>query len=304
MVGQDASSWRISLDVSVSRGLSGGHPETEGLTAGGQIMETVLHAHEVTLDLTRYELGLTRSFNENWDAFVRIPYFIKDQRATVVFPHGGSPEEREAAIRNGFAHHRTDVYEGFSDIELGAGWKKRGLLGDGSIFRFSLGVAIPTGATEPDPLVAGDLGLVHNHVQFGNGTFDPILDVYYGRPLNEKWAVSLYGKGRFPLYKNDHGYRGSIEGTFIPRISFLPNKRLSLSAGLAANYYDYTQWSGRRDPNSGQFSLNASLSAGYKFNEHLTGSLSVLLPLYTESFSGEDALDPAPTFALSAAWTF
>jgi len=303
-VGQDAASWRVSLDFAVSRGLSGGHPETEGLTADGRLVETVLHRHEVTLDLTRYELGLTRTFDAHWDAFMRIPYFIKDQHAEVLFPYGGTPEEREDAIRNGFIHHRTDLYEGFSDIELGVGWKKRGLLGEGSIFRFSLGVTIPSGATEPDPLVAGDLGLEHNHIQFGNGTFDPILDFYYGKPLGSKFAFSLYGKGRFPLYENNHGYQGGIEGALIPRVSWLVNKKLSLSAGLAANYYDYTTWSGRRDPNSGQFTLNAALGAGYKFNEHLTGSLSVLLPLYTDTFSGEDSLDPAPTFGVSAAWSF
>ena len=304
MVGQDAGSWRVSLDVSVSRGLSGGHPETEGLTADGRLVETVLHQHEVELDLTRFELGLTRTFNANWDAFVRIPYFIKDQQASVVFPLGGTDEERADTIRNGYAHHRTDTYEGFSDIELGVGWKKKGLLGEGSVFRFSLGLAIPTGATEEDPLVAGDLGQIHNHVQFGNGTFDPILDFYYGKPLSSHWAFSVYGKGRFPLYENDHGFQGGMEGSLIPRITWLPTKKLSVSAGLAANYYDYTEWSGRRDPNSGQFTLNAALSAGYKFSERLTGSFSVLLPLYTDSFSEEDALDPAPTFAVSAAWSF
>ena len=304
MIGQDAGSWRVSMDVSMSRGLSGGHPETEGLTADGRLVETVLHQHEVELDLTRFELGITRTFSANWDGFLRIPYFIKDQQASVIFPFGGTDEERADAIRNGYAHHRTETYEGFSDLELGVGWKKKGLLGEGSIFRFSLGLTIPAGATEEDPLVAGDLGLVHNHVQFGNGTFDPLIDVYYGRPLGSHWAFSVYGKARIPLYENSHGFQGGFEGTLIPRLTWLAGKKLSLSAGLAANYYDYTEWNGRRDPNSGQFTLNAALSAGYKFSESFTASLSVLAPLYTDSFSTEDALDPAPVVAVSAAWTF
>ena len=90
----------------------------------------------------------------------------------------------------------------------------------------------------------------------------------------------------------------------LPRVTCLASKKLSLSAGVAANYYGYSEWNGRRDPNSGQFTLNASLGAGYKFSEHLTGSVNVLLPLYTDTFSGEDALDPTPTLSLSAAWTF
>ena len=304
MVGQDAGAWRASLDFSLSRGLSGGHLETDGLTPDGQVIETVPHAHGVTLDLMRYEMGLTRTFDANWDAFIRIPYFIKDQRAEVVFPNGGTAEERDAAIRNGLAHHRTGVYEGFSDLEAGVGWKKRGFLGEGTVFRFSLGVAIPVGDTVTDPLVAGDLGLEHLHIQFGNGTFDPILDFYAGKPLNDKWALSLYGKGRFPLYENTHGYRGSLEGMLIPRITFLPSKKLSLAAGVAANYFGYTEWSGRRDPNSGQFTVNGALSAGYKFNEHLTASASVLMPVYTNSFSEEDTLEPAPTLGFSLGWTF
>lgn len=256
------------------------------------------------MDLTVYELGISRTFDDKWDAFIRIPYFIKDQRAETVFPNGGTPEERDAATRGGYAHHRTDVYEGFADLECGVGRRMRGLFGDDSVLRFTLGLTIPTGATESDPLAAGDIGLEHLHVQFGNGTFDPLVDFYLGVPLSKDLAFSVYAKGRFPLYENIHGYRGSTEGTLIPRVTWLPNKLLSVSTGIAANYYGYSEWHGRQDPNSGQFTLNASLGAGYKFSEHLTASLNLLLPLYSDTFSDEDALDPAPTLSLSGAWTF
>ncbi len=268
------------------------------------MVDVVEHAHKVELDLTRYEASLSRTFNDTWDAVIRIPYFVKDQTADVLFPNGGSAEDRAAAIRSGYAHHRTAVYEGFADIEATAGWRKRDLLGEGTIFRFSFGLALPVGDTQNDPLTAGDLGQQHLHIQFGNGTFDPLLDCYLGIPLSEKWALSLYGRGRFPIYENSKGYRGSIEGSLIPRVTYLPNKKLSLSAGLSADYYGYSEWNGRRDPNSGQFTLNASLGAGYKFSERFTASLNLLLPLYTDTFSGEDALDPAPTFSISTAWTF
>ncbi len=293
------------MDISTSRGLSGGHPETEGINAAGEVIETVLHAHEVELDLTRYELGISRTFDDQWDAFVRIPYLVKDQTAAVVFPNGGTAEERAAAIRSGYTHHRTDLYEGFADIEAGVGWRKQGtFLGDDSIFRFSLGFALPNGRTESDPLAAGDLGQFHTHIQFGNGTLDPLLDFYLGVPFTKKVALSLFGRSRLPFYENIHGYRGSVEASLVPRVTWLPSKNLSFSTGLAANYYGYSEWHGRRDPNSGQFTINAILGAGYKWNEHLTTSLTVLLPVYTDTFSSEDALDPAPTFALSAGWNF
>ncbi len=305
MVGQDGSSWRLSLDVASSRGLAGGHPEEEGVTADGRVINVSEHAHRVELDLTRYEAGLSRTFDERWDAFVRVAWFVKEQKADVLFEEGTPAEDQDAAIRSGRNHHRSAVYKGFSDIEAGVGWRKRDILGEGTVFRLSLGLALPSGDYErEDPLRAGDEGKEHLHIQFGNGTLDPVADFYLGIPVAKKWAFSLYGKGRFPFYANSAGFHGGVEGMLIPRLTWLATKNFSISGGVAGNYYGYSEWSDRRDPNSGQFAVNASLSLGYKFNEHLTGSVSALLPLYTKTFSGGDSLDPAPTFSVSAAWTF
>jgi len=290
--------------VSTSRGLKGGHPEIEGIAEDGSVIEVGDHAHRVEMDLTRFEFSLSRTFDKSWDVVVRVPYFLKDQTAETVFPNAISEEDKAAAIRLGNAHHRTDTYEGFSDLEVSVGWRKTSFLLEGSVFRFSLGVTVPVGDTENDPLVAGDAGLEHLHVQFGNGTFDPLVDFYFGLPLNERFAVSLFGRGRFPFYENDQGYQGSLEGTLGPRLTWLPHKRWSFSAGMTGSYYGYSEWSNRRDPNSGQFSLNASLGFGVKITDQLTASLNALLPVYTKTFSGEDSLDPAPTFSLSAGWTF
>lgn len=294
----------MGLDVSTSRGLKGGHPEIEGIAEDGSVIEVGDHAHRVEMDLTRFEFSLSRTFDKSWDVVVRVPYFLKDQTAETVFPNAISEEDKAAAIRLGNAHHRTDTYEGFSDLEVSVGWRKTSFLLEGSVFRFSLGVTVPVGDTENDPLVAGDAGLEHLHVQFGNGTFDPLVDFYFGLPLNERFAVSLFGRGRFPFYENDQGYQGSLEGTLGPRLTWLPHKRWSFSAGMTGSYYGYSEWSNRRDPNSGQFSLNASLGFGVKITDQLTASLNALLPVYTKTFSGEDSLDPAPTFSLSAGWTF
>ena len=290
--------------MSTSRGLKGGHPEIEGIAEDGSVIEVGDHAHRVEMDLTRFEFSLSRTFDKSWDVVVRVPYFLKDQTAETVFPNAISEEDKAAAIRLGNAHHRTDTYEGFSDLEVSVGWRKTSFLLEGSVFRFSLGVTVPVGDTENDPLVAGDAGLEHLHVQFGNGTFDPLVDFYFGLPLNERFAVSLFGRGRFPFYENDQGYQGSLEGTLGPRLTWLPHKRWSFSAGMTGSYYGYSEWSNRRDPNSGQFSLNASLGFGVKITDQLTASLNALLPVYTKTFSGEDSLDPAPTFSLSAGWTF
>ena len=257
------------------------------------------------LDLTRFEFSLSRTFDSTWDAVVRVPYMIKDQTASVLFPNPMTLAEREAALRNNFIHHRTDTYEGFADAELSVGWRKKDVFGEGSIIRLSLGVTLPFGDIEADPWALGDAGMKHTHIQMGNGTFDPIIDLYAGIPLSDKWGFGLYGKLRLPLYENSEGYRGSIEGSLIPRITYLPTKKLSLSAGLSANWYGYSYWNGDRDEDSGQFTLNATLSAGMKLTDTITASAGVLLPLYTESWSTSgDAYDPAPVLTFSLARQF
>jgi hypothetical protein len=305
LVGQDPGTWRASFDVALSRGLSGGHAETHGLSAGGEVIDITPHRHAVELNLMRFELGLSRSFNDTWDAGIRVPYFIKEQTADVAFSGGGSHHDREAARRNGQIHHRTETYEGFGDPEITAGWRKRDLFGEGSVFRFGAGFTVPLGATENDPWLRGDAGLEHLHVQFGNGTFDPVFDAYLGKPINEHLAWGVFGKARLPLYYNDKGYRAPVEVTLAPRLTWLANKDLSISVGAVAQYFGYSDWEQTgRDRNSGLFTTNVSVGAGYKVNANLTASLTALFPVYTDSFGGEDTLEPAPTFSLSLGYSF
>ena len=292
--------------MSTTQGLEGGNLEEHGVNANREIIDVTEHRHEVELDLTRFELALSRTINESWDATLRLPYFIKEQSASVAFPNGGSPEDRDAARRNGQIHHRSETYEGVGDAEVSVGWRGKTMLATNDAFRFSLGVTLPFGDTEEDPWELGDEGHEHLHVQFGNGTFDPVIDLYYGLPISDHWAVSVYGKARLPFYENDKGYRGSAEAILSPRVTLLARSNLSFWAGLAGTYSGYSHWEETgRDRNSGQMVLLATLGAGYKFNESITASASVLLPMADDTFSDdEDTLELAPTVSLSVAYSF
>ena len=48
----------------------------------------------------------------------------------------------------------------------------------------------------------------------------------------------------------------------------------------------------------------AGMSVGYKLTDNVTASFSALVPFYSDSFSSEDTMDPAPTFSLSIARSF
>jgi hypothetical protein len=70
-------------------------------------------------------------------------------------------------------------------------------------------------------------------------------------------------------------------------------------------YFGYSDWEETgRDRNSGQFNVLAGVSMGYKVTDKVTASFSTLVPIYTDSFSSEDTMDPAPTFSLSIARSF
>ncbi len=304
-MGQDANTWRLSLDATFNFGLTGGHPETRGVLPSGATITVPEHFHDIELDIYRYEIGLSRTFSNGYDFALRFPYFIKDQTASTKVNPTATDIEQAASIRNGFIHHRTETYRGFSDPELSFGWRKTDLFGTGSVMRVALGFTVPVGDTEEDPWVLGGAGQEHLHIQFGNGTFDPLLEFYLGKPINQKWAWNIYTKARLPFYHNSKGYRGFSEITASPRLTCLVNKDLSLSAGFVGQYLGYGDWEeSGRDENTGQFTLLGSLSAGYKINATTTASASVLLPIYSKTFADEDVLDPTPVFSLSVGYSF
>ncbi|MFT5497742.1 MAG: hypothetical protein ACI9TH_003149 [Kiritimatiellia bacterium] len=289
----------------MTRGLKGGHLEGHGLSEDHDVIDVTEHRHQVELDLFRVELSLSRTLNEKHDVVFRVPYFIKDQAADVLFVPDTPGADQAAAVRNGNIHHRQETYEGLGDGELTVGWRTRGLLWDTSTTRLSAGVTLPFGETESDPWLAGDAGQEHLHIQFGNGTVDPVIDAYFGVPINEQWGWSVYGKARLPLLENSKGYRGAPEYMLLPRVMYMPQKKASVYAGISANYFGYSRWEKTgRDENSGLFSVYASLGGGYKVADFTTASISVQVPLYTDVFSNEDGLDSEPAFSISVSQQF
>lgn len=68
------------------------------------------------------------------------------------------------------------------------------------------GASLPVGTTEPNPFAAGRNLISHQHVQFGTGTVDPLVNVTTARPLGGARLVAD-AHARLVLYENRHGYR-------------------------------------------------------------------------------------------------
>lgn len=110
----------------------------------------------------------------------------------------GTPKEVPNDI-----HHRDETLVGASDpwlsLRFGAKYDKMS-----TVARF--GLTLPIGRTEPNPYRLGAQGEGHQHIQFGTGTFVPIVGAgisYDLDPLNFSGSVL----GLFNVYANGHGYR-------------------------------------------------------------------------------------------------
>lgn len=150
----------------------------------------------------------------------------------------------------GNIHHRNETLAGIGDIWLSA----RGsieLLG----LRWSglAGVTLPTGKTEEDPFALGEHGLEHQHLQFGTGTFDPLLGV------NVTWfggaaRFDVYGTAQLSLYRNNHGYQAGnkLSFGFNGGVNVVPWLELAVTADLIHEQPERWQGEVQQDGNLGR----------------------------------------------------
>lgn len=269
----------------------GGHLETKGISPDGNVIKVPLHRHHVNLNIFRIDVGLKYQLSSEWVLEANIPYETKTQEATLEEIHTVTPAEWEAIIRNRDNHHRNETYIGFADADIFLGYRMQGLLGENDFFMARVGTTVPLGKIEEDPWKLGDAGLEHLHIQFGTGTFNPLLDLYYSLPIYKELKASASIRGKLPFYENSKTYRGSREVTYIGGLSYRVSDWLTFQAGYLGFYQSYAQWAGERDINTGlRFSM-ASFGASVVTPYELPLSLSVMLPLNQETlYDDTDAL--------------
>jgi hypothetical protein len=100
-------------------------------------------------------------------------------------------------------HHHDETLIGVTDpwlvLRTGAALGKL-------ITSARLGVTLPVGRTEPDPYKLGAEGKRHQHIQFGTGTFVPVVGIGASYAF-ESLELSLSALGLFSAYANDAGFR-------------------------------------------------------------------------------------------------
>jgi hypothetical protein len=122
-------------------------------------------------------------------------------------------------------HHRRETLVGPADPWLLA---RAGASTGKLVTAARLGVTLPIGNTVPDPYIFGREGLPHEHIQFGTGTFVPIV----GGGLTyttTSVVLSVAALGFFNVYENGDGFRAPMRafGTTraavpLPALKFRP----------------------------------------------------------------------------------
>jgi hypothetical protein len=174
-------------------------------------------------------------------------------------------------------HHRNETLFGLADP-----W----LLGRGtwSIDNLTLtgraGAGLPLGSTEEDPFARGRAGLSHQHIQFGTGTFYPVLAADAGLDLG-RVRLSGYGQAILFLYENRRGYHAG--NRFMGGLSGDVEVVKNLRAGIGGDVLNEQpeRWGGviQQDGNVGRTDFLAGGTLSYTLGS-VTASLAVKVPVY------------------------
>ena len=275
--------------------------ETKGLS-GNQVVSVPLHRHEVSLDYVQTEVEIEYGLSDVWAIALRVPYEVKNQDSRITLIDPATPEQRRAMVDNMNIHHRDETYRGLSDLMVLLGRSRQGLFRDGDLFRVSFGATLPVGKTEEDPYDLGDRGLQHLHIQFGTGTFDPLLEMNYRSPLPKGFLLDGFLMSRLPLYENSHTYRGSREVTTGLMLSHSLGRRVMLHGNSTLYYQDFAAWAGRRDLNTGLLATSLMAGATLSLRPGLLVESHLHFPVAQRALSAGDTFEQGLTVLFRIGW--
>lgn len=295
--------FRVTYNATGGLNYQGGHTNFTGLTQSGQLINVPEHEHIVSLNFIRSEFAFEYTFKTNWSLWLRMPYDVKTQTASVEFVQTATMEEQEAIIRNRDNHHRNETYTGLSDFRLLVAHRYNHFLSKKGRLDAAIGISLPVGKTEGDPIRAGNAGEKHLHIQFGTGTFDPLLELHYTASLSKKMSLAVFTMNKVSVYKHSNSYQGPFETTTGISIGHRTAKWLSLRGTIASFTQTQATWDGEADPNSGLFSVNGTISPTFFLKKGFTITPGYRFPIYQKTLSDEgDVFEYGPTFVLNISY--
>lgn len=177
-------------------------------------------------------------------------------------------------------HHRNETLTGAVDpwLMLHAGGALAGFTADARA-----GFTLPLGSTVQDPFRLGDLGLPHEHIQFGTGTFDPVAGLSVSREFG-KVMGTLWTLDRFVVDTNQYGYRaGHRILVGAKAASALGLRAFRFDGGLDLFRETPETWSGvkHEEGNVGRTDLLLDVGGSWLFSHAAHADLRLQVPLHT-----------------------
>jgi hypothetical protein len=241
------------------------------------------------------ELGLTSS----WGLEAQVPFRITRTNIAYATPDGAPYVPLDPEV-----HHRNETLLGFGDPWL---LGRFGTVLEGVLLTARAGLALPLGHTEEDPFVLGAQGQRHQHIQFGNGTFDPVVMLDASRSFG-RVQLSAYGQAQVTLYQNGNGFRAGNRYS----AGFLGGSPLFWmvggGVGVDVLHEGAERWGGKiqQDGNLGRTELLAGFSLTRSFRDTLI-SLVVRTSVYRHIVQGDEppgTLSSPGMLSLIASHTF
>ena len=305
LTSKEIDQFRVNINMLVSPDARGGHLASTGLSAAGDLIDTPLHRHRVTLSTYRIDVGLQYLLSDQWMLQANVPYAVKDQDASIEWLDPVSPEDEQAILRSRDIHHRDETYTGLSDADVFLGYKFRGLFKTGDNLFARFGTTVPIGRTEENPWKLGDAGIEHLHIQFGTGTFNPVANLQYSLPLFGSGTINASARGTFPFYENSKTYRGPIELSYTAGFMYRLFNWLSFNGNYLGFYQSAAAWDGERDINTGLRYSMAALGMSLATLDGIVVSANVMFPLTQETLYDEgDAIEFGNLVSLTTTYSF
>jgi hypothetical protein len=176
-------------------------------------------------------------------------------------------------------HHRNETLIGPADPWLLA--QLGGIRGAWAVSG-RVGATVPIGRTEPNPFTLGEMGLAHEHIQFGSGTVDPLLGAAVERRF-AGWSLAATALARLTLYRNDHGYQaGPRVFSSLMATSPLGTRVWAFTAGADLFHEWAERWDGvvREEGNIGRTDVLASAGASLRLGAGWTMTATAKVPVY------------------------
>ncbi len=222
------------------------------------------------------EYGLARRLGISLTSFYR-------QVTTRV--HFQDAARQPVDLPQGDIHHRDETLTGPGDA-----WAT--LVAGGGIDAWSIGgragVSIPLGRTVENPFELGRRGLVHQHIQFGTGTWDPVAGFSIGRRFGPTLVVGNV-LARFVISENEHGYRaGNRYQTGLTADRGLGGP-WRVYTGLRLVHEEAERWSGvvEEEGNLGRTDLLAAAGLARRIGRAGAVTLAVNVPLYAHAHGAQ-----------------